>query len=289
MEEVTGRLASGESRPVDVRWLIGLLVAALTTVVLIHIYSEKEGFRTYAVRTIELKVDSLSQIVPVTDSLVKPILYSHVPGLESVHPEQAKTLFVSALLPSILIVKHTLEQEAAKLHYLLQKERWTAKDSAFYEAQCLRYNASNPENLLTRMITLPNSIVLAQAAVETGWGKSRFFLEANNVFGIWSYNPLEPRMRAGSMRDSVEIYVRSYDNLAQSIQDYFRTLGSARAYSSLRRASRETNDPFLLLPHLARYSERGIAYTKQLRTIIEQNNLTRFDHVRIDPQYLEEE
>lgn len=289
MEEVSGRVASGESRPIDVRWLIGLLVAALTTVVLIHIYSREEGVRTYAVRTIEMQVDSLSQIVLVNDSLVQPILYSHIPGLESVRAEQAKTLFISALLPSVLIVKHSVEQEAARLRHLLAKERWTAKDSAFYEAQRSRYNASNPENLLTRMMTLPNSIVLAQAAVETGWGRSRFFLEANNVFGIWSYNADEPRMRAGLMRDSVEIYVRSYENLGQSIQDYFRTLGSARAYRGLRTARLNTNDPFRLLPYLGRYSERGIEYTFQLRTIIEQNDLTRFDHFRIDPQYLVEE
>ncbi|HEX7015119.1 MAG TPA: glucosaminidase domain-containing protein [Cyclobacteriaceae bacterium] len=289
MEEVSGRVASGESRPIDVRWLIGLLVAALTTVVLIHIYSREEGVRTYAVRTIEMQVDSLSQIVLVNDSLVQPILYSHIPGLESVRAEQAKTLFISALLPSVLIVKHSVEQEAARLRHLLAKERWTAKDSAFYEAQRSRYNASNPENLLTRMMTLPNSIVLAQAAVETGWGRSRFFLEANNVFGIWSYNADEPRMRAGLMRDSVEIYVRSYENLAQSIQDYFRTLGSARAYRGLRTARLNTNDPFRLLPYLGRYSERGIEYTFQLRTIIEQNDLTRFDHFRIDPKYLVEE
>ncbi|HLT71983.1 MAG TPA: glucosaminidase domain-containing protein, partial [Cyclobacteriaceae bacterium] len=265
MEEVSGGVASNESRPIDVRWLLGLLIAALATVVVIHIYTEEEGIRTYAVRAIELKVDSLSQIVPVNDSLVQPILYSQIPGLEGVHTEQAKTLFVSALLPSILIVKHSLEQEMAKLHHLLQKERWTAKDSAFYEAQRQRYNASNPENLLTRMITLPNSIVLAQAAVETGWGRSRFFLEANNVFGIWSYNPAEPRVRAGSMRDSVEIYVRAYDNLAQSIHDYFRTLGSARAYRGLRRARLDTNDPLRLLPYLGRYSERGTDYIRQLR------------------------
>ena len=289
MEEVSGRVASGESRPIDVRWLIGLLVAALTTVVLIHIYSREEGIRTYAVRTIEMQVDSLSQIVLVNDSLVQPILYSHIPGLESVQAEQAKTLFISALLPSVLIVKHSVEQEAARLRHLLTKERWTAKDSAFYEAQRSRYNASNPENLLTRMMTLPNSIVLAQAAVETGWGRSRFFLEANNVFGIWSYNADEPRMRAGLMRDSVEIYVRSYENLGQSIQDYFRTLGSARAYRGLRTARLNTNDPFRLLPYLGRYSERGIEYTFQLRTIIEQNDLTRVDHFRIDPKYLVEE
>ncbi len=289
MEEVSGKVTSDESRPVDVRWLAGLLVVALATVVVIHIYSEEEGLRKYAIRTTEIRVDSLSQIVPVSDSLVQPILYSHIPGLENIHTERTKTLFISALLPSILIVKHSLEQEAAQIAYLLKKERWTARDSALYETQRHRYNASDPENLLTRMVTLPNSIVLAQAAVETGWGRSRFFLEANNVFGIWSYNADEPRVKAGLMRDSVEIYVRSYDNFAQSIQDYFRTLGSARAYRGLRRARLDTNDPLRLLPYLGRYSERGTDYIRQLRTIIEQNDLTRFDRFRIDPSYLVEE
>lgn len=289
MEEISGRVASGESRPLDVRWLIALLVLALAAVVAIHIYSEDEGIRTYSVRTTEMRIDSLSQIVLVNDSLVQPILYSHIPGLEDVHTEQAKMLFISALLPSILVAKHSLEQDAVRTNHLLKKERWTARDSAFYGLQRRRYHASGPENLLSRMVTLPNSIVLAQAAVETGWGRSHFFLEGNNVFGIWSYNLDEPRIKAGSMRDSVEIYVRSYDNMAQSIQDYFKTLGSARAYQNLRKARLNTSDPFRLLPHLGRYSERGTDYTDQLRIIIEQNNLTRFDRFRIDPSYLVEE
>lgn len=289
MEDVSGGVPSGESRPVDVRWLSGLLVAALTFAVLIHVYSEEEGIRTYALRTVEVRVDSLGQIIPINDSLVQPVLYSHISGFESLNPEQNKRLFIAALLPSILVVKHTLEQDLTRVNHLLTKERWTKRDSAFYESQKARYHASNLESLLTRMMTLPNSIVLAQAAVETGWGRSRFFLEANNVFGIWSYNPDEPRIRAGSMRDSMEIYVRSYDNFAQSVQDYFRTLGSARAYMSLRKARMDTNDPYHLLTHLGRYSERGADYIRQLRTIIEQNDLTRFDRYRIDPSFLVEE
>lgn len=289
MEKISGRSESGESRPVDVRRLIAVLVAALTAVVLIHVYSGEEGLRTYTVRTTEVRADSLNQIVLVNDSLVQPILYSNVPGLENVHSDQAKIFFISAVLPSILVAKHSLEQEAVRVNHLLKKERWTAHDSAFYEIQRSRYHASGPENLLTRMVTLPNSIVLAQAAVETGWGRSRFFLEGNNVFGIWSYNVDEPRIKAGSMRDSVDIYVRSYENIAQSIQDYFETLGSARAYQNLRKARLNTNDPFRLLPHLGRYSERGTDYIDQLMTIIEQNDLTRFDRFRIDPRYLVQE
>src|SRR5690606_3950019 len=249
----------------------------------------EEGIRTYALRTVEVRVDSLGQIIPINDSLVQPVLYSHISGFESLNPEQNKRLFIAALLPSILVVKHTLEQDLTRVNHLLTKERWTKRDSAFYESQKARYHASNLESLLTRMMTLPNSIVLAQAAVETGWGRSRFFLEANNVFGIWSYNPDEPRIRDGSMRDSMEIYVRTYDNFAQSVQDYFRPLGSSLAYMSLRKARMDTNDPYHLLTHLGRYSERGTDYIRQLRTIIDQNDLTRFDRYRIDPSFLVEE
>lgn len=272
----------------DIR-IVLILVLAVVVVILIHIYSPEESFRTYTVQTTHLRVDSLHQIVLVKDSLVAPILYSAVSGLELLPVEQAKETFISVMLPSILVARHKLDEDRRRIEYLLSKPRWNAADSTFYLENMTRFRASDPENLLLRMGSLPNSIVLAQAAVESGWGQSRFFLEANNVFGIWSYNPNEPRIQAGQTRDSTAIYVRAYENVAQSIEDYFETLGSARAYRSLRTARQQTNDPQKLLPHLQYYSERRSHYTNQLATIIRQNDLTRYDHYRIDPTYLVKE
>jgi len=269
----------------DIR-IVLILVLAVAVVILIHVYSPEESFRTYSVQTTSLRVDSLDQIVLVKDSLVAPILYSTVAGLESLPVERAKETFISVMLPSILVAKHKLQEDRRRIEYLSSKKKWNAVDSAFYLESKTRFRASGPENLLMRIGSLPNSIVLAQAAVESGWGQSRFFLEGNNVFGIWSYNPNEPRIRAGQTRDSTAVFVRAYENIAQSIEDYFETLASARAYNALRIARLETNDPFELLPHLQYYSERRSHYTNQLRTIIVHNDLTRYDNFKIDPSYL---
>jgi Bax protein len=264
-----------------------ILALACVAVVLIHIFSPDERFKTWSVQTTHLRLDSLNQIVLLKDSLVAPIVYSNVSGLEQLHVPYAKEMFVSVLLPSILVAKHSLSQDRLRMEYLQKKKKnWDTYDSIFYLERKVRYRASGPDNLLARMGALPNSIVLAQAAVESGWGRSRFFLEGNNVFGIWSYNPGEPRIMAGQTRDSTAIYVRAYDNITQSIEDYFETLGSARAYHHLRKARLETNDPFILLPHLKYYSERRTHYTNQLKTIIMQNDFTRYDNFRIDPRYL---
>lgn len=233
-----------------------------------------------------IKVDSLSQIKLVTDSLVKPFVYTHVSGLENQPVPKAKQLFISVILPSVLIAKHRLETERKKVHQIKEKKHWNKEDSAYYHDLKLQYKASDIENLLKRMSTVPNSIVLAQAAVESGWGQSRFFKEGNNVFGMWSYNQDEPRLRAALSRENGPIHVRVYEDISFSISDYFKTLGTARAYRGLRTALQESNDPFELLPHLKYYSERRNEYTLQLKKLIDQNNLTQYDNYKIDPQYL---
>lgn len=243
------------------------------------------GEKQKTLRISKVKVDSLSQIQLIKDTLVKPIVYTHINGLENEPIPQAKALFISAVLPSILITKHNLNTERQQLHQLKEKKKWQKEDSTYYHELKQKYKASDIENLLKRMSTVPNSIVLAQAAVESGWGQSRFFKEGNNIFGMWSYNINEPRIRAGLKRASGPIHVRAYDDISQSIADYFKTLGSAHAYRELRTALQKSNDPFTLLPHLKYYSERRNEYTEQLRTIIKYNNLTQYDNYIIDPQY----
>jgi Bax protein len=148
----------------------------------------------------------------------------------------------------------------------------------------LRYKAKNIKDLSTKIVSMPNSLVLAQAAIETGWGQSRFFVQASNLFGVWSFNEHEARIEAGSRNDK-RIFVRSYDNMSHSIADYFEVLSRHRAYSSLRKASLNTRDPYKLVAHLKNYSERKNWYVRQLKQVMRQNNLTQYDGYRIDPQY----
>ncbi len=255
----------------------------LLFLIILILGSCSENHKTLQVTRV--KVDSLSQIQLIQDSLVKPIVYTHINDLEKQPIPKANALFISAVLPSILIAKHNLEMEQKKIHKLKEKSKWNKEDSVYYENLKLQYKATDIENLLKRMSTVPNSIVLAQAAVESGWGQSRFFKEANNIFGMWSYNNNEPRIRAGLKRENGAVHVRAYDDISQSIADYFKTLGAARAYRGLRTALQESNDPYTLLPHLKYYSEKRNVYTEQLRKMIQYNDLTKYDTYILDPQY----
>jgi Bax protein len=248
-----------------------------------------KAYHAKTIQTTSVAVDSLEQIVLVSDSLVKPMLYTKVSGLEFLSVSKAKAIFVSAVLPSILVARYRVEENKRKLLYLKEKKSWGKSDSIFYRNLKIKYKASSLNDLLARMITLPNSLVLAQAAVESGWGQSRFFLEGSNLFGVWSFNRYEPRIAAGKTRSKKKIYLRSYKDMSESIVHYFEIIGKARPYIPLRLARQKTEDPFVLLTHLKNFSERRSAYTRQLKNMIDVNDFTRYDHYQINPEYIHED
>jgi Bax protein len=245
-----------------------------------------DGNQIYSVKTEKIQVDSLDQITLLQDSVVKPILYTNVHGLEQLPFYKAKATFISAILPSILVAKHQVQTTKTKLVRLTTKELWSETDSAFFQEMKNRYNARSIQDLINRLGTLPNSIVLAQAAIETGWGESRFFVQASNLFGIWSFDDSEDRIAAGETRNKKTIFIRSYDDMSRSIADYFQVLSRHSAYKGLRKARQKSDDPYKLIPYLKNYSERKNWYTKQLKKVIRQNNLTRYDHYHLDPAFL---
>lgn len=248
-----------------------------------------EKKKSVELKIARVKVDSLSQVVLVKDSLVQPVIYSGLHNLDTKPIPEMKELFISAVLPSILIVKNELAIMRDHLISLKNQGSWSASDSTYYDSLMEEYKASDLDDLVLRLKTLPNSIVLAQAALESGWGQSRFFLEGNNIFGIWSYNKDEPRLRAHVAREERTVHVRHYNDLVESIRDYFQTLGSAPAYKGLRKVLQETQDPYKLLPYLSHYSEQRDAYVRQLRLVIDHNNFTRYDDYVIDPRFTVEQ
>jgi Bax protein len=242
--------------------------------------------KTYRVKSATLTVSSLRQIDTLRDSLVKPLLYTNVTGFDSLTQKEAKSKFIAVMLPAILVAKHERETDQQKFKKLLEEKEWSSEDSAYYKYLKERYQIRKIENAFYRMQTLPNSMVLAQAAVESGWGKSRFFTEAKNVFGIWSFDESDVRVEAHAVRGNKKVYLRAYGDLSGSVRDYFDVLSRSNAYRGLRIIRETTDDPFKLVPYLSNYSERKGAYTRLIGKVIEQNNLTRYDSYRIDPEYL---
>jgi Bax protein len=234
-----------------------------------------------------IELNSPDQILLIKDSLVKPILYSRIMGIDTLPTNEKKEKFIAAVLPAILVAKHRIKLKRAKVRVLLEKKNWTPQDSTFYLTLCEEYKTDVSSVLLNRMMVHPNSIILAQAIIESGWGSSRVFQEANNMFGIWSYSSKEPRIAAKYKREQETIYLRRYHDFSESIQDYFKTVGRTNAYREFRRARLETTDPFSLVKHLWRYSERGEEYVIQLSSMIRFNELTKYDDYTIDPSYFQ--
>jgi Bax protein len=135
------------------------------------------------------------------------------------------------------------------------------------------------------MITPPVCIILAQAALESGWGTSRFFLEGNNIFGMWSYSTNHERLAAGEKRGDRQIYVRKFPDIYASVLNYYQTLGRLRAYANFREALRNESDPYIIVGYLNKYSERGEAYTNTVASLIRQNDMEKFENYRLLPEW----
>lgn len=132
--------------------------------------------------------------------------------------------------------------------------------------------------LLSRADVVPPSLALAQAALESGWGMSRFARLGNNLFGMWCYEAgcgIVPSGRAEGARHEVAAYPTPMDSFAA----YIRNLNTNGAYSDMRaiRAQLRSGGAPLagvdLAPGLTRYSQEGWEYVGKVQSVILSNGL----------------
>jgi len=220
--------------------------------------------------------NSTSNIIPVSHK-VEAYVYRSAIDLSGFDVLKKKQDFINLMLPSILIAKFEIEQTRLEVENLMNKsEELTIMEQEYISKLQKMYKCNTNTELLSRLHTHPTSIVLAQAAIESGWGTSRFYCEANNIFGIWSYNKDEPRIKASENRDGTAIYVRKYEALPESFASYFKTLARG-PYSEFRDTREKTNDVYELIPHLKVYSELREEYVKRLHQLIKYNHLMQYD------------
>ena len=196
---------------------------------------------------------------------------------------EKKKRFVEKTLPAILNVKAELDRQYAHVLQLSKKERLSATEQSIIEQLKRQYKVKGIPCLLNRLKTHPASLVLAQAALETGWGTSRFYNEANNIFGIWSYNKNEPRIAADETRGAKTIYVKKYATLEDSIQGYYKMMATGHAYANFREARYNEQNPFKLIRHLTHYSELREEYVKRLYHVMKSNRFYLYDTPAFKP------
>jgi len=229
------------------------------------------------VSIVNKKIKTHEDIKIFTSKKVEPINYTNTISLNKLEVSKKKQKFFHMILPAILISKANLKLKRERLLSLDAKapEAWKQDDIDFLEDLYKTYKTKNHKKLASRLKTHPVSIVLAQAAIESAWGESRFFKKGNNIFGMWSYNKNEPRMKALGTRDGKAIYVRKYANISDAIDHYFQVIGRG-AYKSFRKQRSITDNPLVLVNYLVNYCELD-NYPSKLKKFIVYNKLRRFD------------
>ena len=111
---------------------------------------------------------------------------------------------------------------------------------------------------------IPRELVIAQAAIETGWGKSRFANEGNNLFGIRTFN-----------KDDEWLLPITWDQnkwIGWGVKVYVRILNEVWAYEEFREVRENGGTVFELADTLTKYASKP-TYTILVKNIIRHNIL----------------
>jgi uncharacterized FlgJ-related protein len=207
-----------------------------------------------------------------------------------------KSLFFRLIAPIALRINELILEDRVRVKELTERQAQgqsvTPDDQAWLTELAVKYKVLESKSarldrdafaeLLMRVDVVPPSLSLAQAAIESGWGTSRFAAQGNALFGQWTWGgkglkPAEQRAELGDYR------IAAFDSTGQAAYSYALNLNTERAYRDLRMkraALRQQNlriSGSVLAETLLNYSERGQAYVDELKALIRENQLDEVD------------
>ena len=96
-------------------------------------------------------------------------------------------------------------------------------------------------------------LLLAQAALESGWGNSRFARVGKNLFGIRTYDLQEPHMLPSN--NPKKWGVKVFEHECDSVLNYMSILNNGGAYKKYRELrENDIDDPYILVETLDAYA-----------------------------------
>ena len=209
--------------------------------------------------------------------------------IEKIPIAKRKSDFISRIFLTIREVNEEILAKREKI-FIIEK-RLKTNSLTVLDADSLKrlfrvYNVKNNNitELKNRVDIIPISLAIAQAAIESGWGTSRFALQGNAFFGqkiIGSnVNGIKP-----IKNQNPYIKVRTFNTLKDSVSAYAKNLNTHKAYRTFRQTRKEkrslsqTLEGSNLVNTLRKYSELGEEYTEQVQSIIEKKNLEKLDYL----------
>ena len=262
------------------------------------------GDKTDSKKTIQNQVKSLKSVKLLDNKLIKlkkPIVNENknLALASSYNWEKnfssKKIIFIKTLLPIISFENQKILIDRNKLieikKYIKSKKTLKIKDILYLDTISKKYliKTNNKhkidliEELLISVNIIPNSIVLAQAANESGWGSSRFAKEHNALFGEYTYDkkigviPYEREIGKKHM-------IRNFSSIDKSVESYFKNINTHYAYQRFRDLRNknniyDSNNSIKTLTQALDVYAEDESYVRTLNAIIDSNKLTQFDKI----------
>ena len=231
-----------------------------------------------------LSLPAIPAVVMVPADFSRRIPDRHL-ELSSVAQKQS---FINLVLPLIVASNDELVQRrnAVKAAIDAQNRALLEKWAVLYRVDPEKFDdAELAEQLLRRVDIIPVALALAQAAIESGWGTSRFARQGNALFGQWAWtDSAGMRPLAASNGRAV---VRSFGSLLESVRAYMHNLNTHPNYQRFRMARQRLSPQNksikagTLATYLDSYAEIGMAYVDKLRAVMSSNNFDQYARVRL--------
>ena len=202
---------------------------------------------------------------------------------------EKKKYFIANIFPILhkanqdILLKRNIFFEIEKK---IQNNDLNVLESAILQKLFNEFKVKNNDlnELKKRIDIVPVSLGIAQAAIESGWGTSRFALEGNAYFGQKIIGTKVKGIKPSGSENPL-IKVRSFRNLNDSVKAYINNLNTHFAYKNFRKSRYELRsfgkilEGRILANQLIKYSELGNDYVENIQKIIKKNNLSKFDFI----------
>ena len=209
-----------------------------------------------------------------------------------------KDIFISILLPIALRGNEIVLEERE-----LIKNIFKYNDISGIQFYSKKYKVQNYKNinftnlsdkqldklkseLMVKVNTIPISMILAQAIIESGWGTSRFAREGNALFGEWTWQKntgIKPLQKLNA-----NYSVKSFTNITESLNSYILNLNRHDAYKEMRsyrhKKIKNGNEVpgYETANFLDGYAEIGHVYVTKVKEMIISNKLYKYDNLQLD-------
>lgn len=276
-----------------------------------NIHSSNQINRLYSEKEITLKDPPISEkltnklfvkvrVKPINPKIISKIEnridlndFTNLSDTDFNHLEPSKKQFVQTVLPiiinenqNILITRNFIIDLKTKLEtFKTLKNEEVGRLNKIASKYNINFSNKHKldlvEEILENVDIIPNSIVLAQAAIESGWGKSRFATEYNALFGEYTYDQnkgVVPLNREFGDKH----FIKSFNSYDGSVSSYFKNINSHNAYKDFRavrnvmRNKNNFSNINLLIKNLDSYAE-DINYINTLAAVIKKNDFNQFD------------